>query len=232
MTQTRVTDLVLDFSIYPRHQIDAQHVRDLVNALEAGVNLPPVRADRKSKRVIDGFHRIKAYLQHLGDLAVLEVSWRDYTDESALLLEAIQLNAQHGRKLSAYDRARCIVLAEAQGITAERIAGVLGLTVDRLERLGLRKIAFDAAGSAVPIKETLRPFAQSRLSREQLLGNKRAGGGRQLWYINQVVNLIETDIFDESNPRLVKRLRHLIAIASALVAKLEGGERATDAPAA
>jgi hypothetical protein len=76
-------ELVQDYSLYPRTVTDDAHVARLVEALRAGETFPPVVADKASRRVVDGFHRIKAYIRAEGDEAKCAVEWRDYADDQA-----------------------------------------------------------------------------------------------------------------------------------------------------
>lgn len=66
MRSLNTAELILDYGLYPRHSIDSQHVSYMVESIRAGVALPPVVIDKKSKRVVDGFHRVTAF-QHLMD---------------------------------------------------------------------------------------------------------------------------------------------------------------------
>src|SRR5947209_20211520 len=89
--------LVLDYSLYPRHKIDADNLRRITYAREAGAVLPPVIADRKSSRIIDGFHRVSDALR--AKLPEIAVEWRDYKTEADMLEDAIRPH-MHGRQLA------------------------------------------------------------------------------------------------------------------------------------
>ena len=57
----KASELLLDYDLYPRERIEPFNVNQMIEALTAGRELPPIIVDRKSLRVIDGFHRVKAY---------------------------------------------------------------------------------------------------------------------------------------------------------------------------
>src|SRR5688572_13414948 len=61
METIKASELVEDFDLYPRGDVDGTHVLSLVQALEAGVELPPIIACKKTKRIVDGFHRRRAF---------------------------------------------------------------------------------------------------------------------------------------------------------------------------
>jgi len=205
--KVRAAELILDYNLYPRHQVNPMHVADLRRAIEAGCELPPIIADRQSRRVVDGFHRVKAVLRISPDAAIA-VEWRDYKSEADLLLDAIALNAAHGEKLTPYDKARCISLAEQYGIEKVQLAQALRIRVVELENLTVRKFAYDGVRQ-IPIKGTLRPFAGKRLSEEQVEGNRRAGGPPALFFINQVRNLIVCNLIDRNDQTVVSALMEL-----------------------
>jgi hypothetical protein len=214
-----LTGLILDYTIYPRHMVDDEHVRDLMRAIEAGVHLPPIVADKASKRVVDGFHRYTAYQRLHGEAARVAVEWQEYADDAALFEDAVRRNAGHGRKLAAYDQARCVAVAEELKITPERIAAALAVTVQRITDLKAAKTAIGVDARPMPIKATIRHLAQQHLSEEQEEGNRRAGGMRPLYYVNQVVNLLEHDLLDHGDTRLMARLAHLARLLESVVAQ-------------
>jgi hypothetical protein len=205
--RVKAAELVFDYNLYPRNNINSMHVADIRRAIEAYVKLPPIVADRKSRRIVDGFHRARAALRISPD-ATIDVEWREYESEAELLLDAISLNATHGEKLTPYDRARCIALAQQYGIAMIRLAEALRVRTVDLETLTTRKLAY-ADDGVVPIKGTLRHLAGMPLSNQQLNGNRRAGGPSPLFFIAQVKNLIENDLIDRSDESIMAALREL-----------------------
>jgi hypothetical protein len=218
MPQVPITDLILDYTLYPRHRVDDTNVRKLVLALEAGATLPPIIADRATKRVADGFHRHAAYKRVQGAEARVPVEWRTYPDAGALFLDAVRLNANHGRRLAPYDEALCIQRAEELHLEPEQLAAALSLTVARVEEVRLRKTAISPTAHLMPIKATAAHLAQEQLTARQVTGNEQAGGMRSLFYVNQVANLLENDLVDWQNPRLVEGLRCLARLLDEVLA--------------
>ena len=104
MKKMKAAQLVLDFGLYPRNNVDEHNVKNLVDALAAGTELPPVIIDRKSKRVVDGFHRVRAHLRLFGDNAEIDVITKNYKNDAELFLDAMRYNASHGAKLDTCDR--------------------------------------------------------------------------------------------------------------------------------
>lgn len=222
ITKYQAAALVLDYNIYPRHQIDGDNVAKIKRALEAEEDLPPVVADVKSKRVVDGFHRVTATLQHFREEAMIDVDFRRYRSEGQMFVEAMRLNSGHGRKLSPYDMARCITLGTDLKLDPDTIASALRMTAARLNELQMRKTSIGADAKMVPIKGTARHLAGDQISDRQQEGNRRASGASQTFIVNQVINLVESDLLDTSSRVLMERIAHL----SALLAPFRKSERA------
>ena len=210
--------LVLDHSIYPRHSINDHNVSSIARAIEAGVALPIIVAEEGTNRVVDGWHRIRATLKALGTDATIMAEFRTYPDEASVLEEAIRLNADHGARLTRYDMARCSILAQAMGLSEDRLAGALHLTRESVRGLVLTKTAIGPGADPVAIKATLQNRAGSVLSDRQIVGNRRAGGMSPTFYINQVVNLIENDLIDWQRADLVAALHRLAELLDAKLA--------------
>ena len=198
--------LILDFSLYPRHRIEPTNVRDIGLAREAGIKLPPVIVDQKTKKVIDGFHRVTDALR--AKLKWIAVEFRDYRGEADMLEDAIRLN-MHGEKLYPFDKARCVQLADEFGLTKQRLALALHMTPLKLDELWLRKSARGPDQKLIPIKNTLGHLAGQKITSSQIEGQKPASGMRPLAYVNQVINLLKHDLIDTSNENLMAGLVNL-----------------------
>ena len=60
MRRINAAEVIVDFDLYPRDKVDTKHVLQIVDALVAGVELPTIITDKKSKRAVDGVHRLRA----------------------------------------------------------------------------------------------------------------------------------------------------------------------------
>jgi hypothetical protein len=213
--RVKLEELVLDFTIYPRQMVNNTNVKRLKDAVLAGRRFPPIVADRASKRVVDGFHRYHV-AEDLG-WADIEVEWRDYKTENDLRLDSMRLNSEHGRSLSPFEIAKCLAIGQKHRIKAERLAEALGLTMARLQEIQLSREAKvmqpNGQEQTLVLKHTLSPFVGKEFTpfqAEHLVeANTKAGGMRAIYYVNQVVNLIEADLIDSADEALAERLRHL-----------------------
>jgi len=206
VTIIALTELIEDFSLYPRAQVDDYHVREIAAAMEAGVEMPPVIADVDSKRIIDGFHRCRAAKRKNGPLGRIKVLLKKYSSEASMFEEAARLNSDHGRNLTVYDKTRVLVRGRELGLSIDNLADALHITRDRADNLVLTRVS--ATGQV--LKRTMAHFAGAPLSDTQGTFNRgKAGGMDQLFYINQVKAILETDSVDWSRQNVIDGLSEL-----------------------
>jgi len=217
MKRMKVAILVLDFDLYPRNNVDSHNVRSIVDAITEGETMPPVIIDRKSKRVVDGFHRVKAHLQ-VDENAELDVIEKTYKDEAAMFLDAMKYNASHGARLDPHDRNHCVIIAERLLIPIERVAGALHMPVDKLATLRSTRTAKGTGGLSVPLKRTVRHMNGRKLTKAQSTANDKLSGMNQAFYANQLIMLIETDMIDKQDEKLFERLQALATLLDGLLA--------------
>ena len=211
-TRLKVGELILDMELYPRGEIDGTRIGHLRDALNAGESLDPITADKTSKKVSDGFHRTKLYLRDFGGDYKVDVFLKDYATEAELLTDAARLNARHGKPLNRHDKVRCLLLAEKLGVPADEMAAALSMTVDaagelRTERVG--KLKTNGREADVPLKRTFRHLAGKRLTKGQAEANRRSSGMNAVFYVNQVIDMLENDLLDPEDDRVIQRLTTL-----------------------
>ena len=169
------SDLVLDFNFYPRHRLSSSNMANLRAAREAGEELPPVRADKASRRVTDGFHRVTSAL-HADKNATIKVDMVEFPDEAAMVADAVWQNSRHGLPLSAYDRAHSITIADEHGLSIERLAAAMALPIVTVESIRASRSAFKPDGSAVMLKRSFSRFKGREINDQQAAANDRASG--------------------------------------------------------
>lgn len=204
----KVSELLLDYELYPRERIEPYNVNQMVEALRAGRELPPVVIDRKSRRVIDGFHRVRAYQKLYGLDAEIPVELKDYKDDAQMFADAVRLNANHGRQLSTYDRARCIAKAEALKLEPDVISSMLNMTLERIAEMKAERFATYKMEPRV-LKRTTAHLAGRELTNDEAEYNIKAGGMHQTFYINQVIAMLEADTVNWESQKVVNALKRL-----------------------
>lgn len=205
-----VAELIEDADFYPRHSVDAAHVLELMRAIVANEALPPPIVDRKSKKIVDGWHRTRAYRKLYGEGAIIDADLRTYRSETEMLKDAIRLNASHGRKLDQQDRTRSVLLLEKRRVDVKTIAVVLHTTQQRVEQLKLRLALVKNNGSSEPvaIKPLLypKPGGEPRtLTPEQYEVAQSASGLRPAQTLAQMANELEAGLWDLEDERIRER---------------------------
>jgi hypothetical protein len=209
IVKVKLSSLIKDYNLYPRSEIQSIHVGEVLEAMKSGVKMPLIVVDAKTLRIVDGWHRASAY-EKLYDNpdAVIEVIKRKYASEQEVWLDAMRLNASHGAKLSSWDRARCIAKSNELGISEDDIASALNITREKIGEIV--KIKFGTSGNeGVALKQTTQHMSGHSMTKKQVDYNKTAGGLHQLFYVNQVIAMIESGSVDWKNANLVAGLTKL-----------------------
>lgn len=216
MKKYALSELVLDFEIYPRGSVDSHHVGEIAEAIRAGAAFPPIVIDKKSKRVADGFHRVYGYKRVFDESHEVDCIEKEYKSDKDLFIDSMRYNAAHGRALTQHDKVHCLLLAEKLKIATATVAEALHITTDRIGELRAGRIG-RAGGASIPLKQTIRHMAGKTLTKGQVAANEKLGGMNALFYVNQLVTLIENDLIDPDNDDLASGLEKLHGLLGGFV---------------
>jgi hypothetical protein len=197
-------ELIEDWSLYPRHAVDAAHVGNLARAYTAEVAIPPPVVDEKSKRIVDGFHRVRAWVRAFDATTPMEVELHKYRTQKDLLKDAVERNSSHGRLLDSQDRTRAALLLDRAGFQTIEIAQALHTTERRVAEVIARVVVVD--GERRPAKPVVWPRPgepPNVLSVEQYEVMTAAGGLRSVQTVRQLVRELEVGLLDLEDQRLV-----------------------------
>ena len=215
MLKMALAKMVYDPGLYPRMTIDAVNIRRMVEALQAGEELPPILLDKQTNRIVDGVHRWHAYRRFYDDDSIeVPATTQSYKSERAIYVDAVSLNARHGLGLEPQDQVKVLLTARELGITPVEIARALAMPVERLERVETR-IGMGPDGKPVIIKPAMAPkFTGRRLNKRQMATNNALSGNLAGYYLRMTIQLLESDSLDWTDTRivaLVERLRTALA---------------------
>jgi len=208
VSNVRLATLVFDFNIYPRHKVDQYHVKEMCDSLLVGNMPPPIIVERKTKRVVDGFHRTEAYRKVFGLDGKIPAIVKEWPDEASMMLEAVASNSTHGRALTPQDRVRCIALLEQRGLQPDQMATALCMTPQKITEMKATRIA-QYNMEPVVLKRSAAHLAGQELSSDEMEYNTKAGGLNQTFYVNQVIAMLDKDTVNWENNVLVGALRKL-----------------------
>lgn len=215
-TTLPLATLIEDTSMYPRNNMDESHVAELVRALASGARLPPIIADEKSLRIVDGFHRRRAMIRFYGDEAHGDVELRSYESESALFLEAVALNSVHGRRLDRHDQTRIVLKLREYGIEDRVISVHLHVPEPIVQKLSLR-VVMDEDGEAQPSKRGFEHLRGQTLSPSQLNAVDSVRSGEVGRLCIELTKILDERLADLGDKKVIANLKRLsFAIEAAL----------------
>lgn len=96
----KIANLVLDWRVYPRKELDHQVVESYAKALKAGTVFPSIKVGlfKGEKVVVDGFHRVNSRI--LLKIEYVDCSILPFQSEAELFAEAVRANSAHGKSFS------------------------------------------------------------------------------------------------------------------------------------
>jgi ParB-like chromosome segregation protein Spo0J len=130
-TEMAIADIVISPAVYPRLDYSFERVSDLVDALEAGADLPPITVQRGTGVLLAGRHRVEAY-KRLGRTRIAAVAM-DVADEDLLAFACQQDNAT-GLPYTQEDRQDVARRLFAAGTDLATVADVVHRSRQTVER--------------------------------------------------------------------------------------------------
>ena len=217
MLKCKVGELKHCRELYPRRDVDPDHVDRLVDAIEAGAELPPIIVCRRTLRMADGNHRAAAISRRYGPDHEVTCIEKDYKNDAAFFLDAIHLNGAHGLLLGPRDRQWVMEVADELKIDFQRVAGALRMTPDAAATLRTRVIAdpkVTAAKATHPFKRNGKPVRNPAHERQKLTDK-----------LDSVIRFLKSGDFDPTDEEVVSRVRVMNHVINELFATLSRGER-------
>lgn len=193
LKRVAIERLIEDMDFYPRNEVSSTVISGLMNAIRAGHALPPIVVDAKSMRIVDGWHRYRAYKHLKHDEVMCDLV--NYASEAEMFRAAVELNASHGRRLDTYDLRRSVMRMKELGIELVAMAQAIHAPPARIEEL----LRGTASGGRVPLKAGLHHLDGMNLSREQEIAVGKASGMQALYHCNQLILLLENDLAPKSD---------------------------------
>jgi len=202
----KISSLNRNYNIYPREGLDGFNVIRIRNAIEAGVELPPVIADKKTKMVIDGFHRIEAVKLISGEDGDISVDYREYKSLAEMFLDAVRMNAAQGKTLLPNDIERILQVAKDLEVRPMYLAGALSMTAVRIKGFEPSRIDASISVQDPGIQRARSVVAELVKEPEEKKTDNSTG---QIFCVKQVIKMIESDQVDLENEKLMDRLAEL-----------------------
>jgi len=211
----QVGELILDYNLWPRHEangVDSTNVSRMRDAIRSGVKLPPIIVNSADMRVIDGFHRTKAYIKELGDDAKIRVDMQVYESEADMFADSVRYNSIHGLPMSPKDRAHAILKARRYGIPMSAMAQALGMTEGKMKEFLAKRTATAPSGEVIAIPGGAAALAGKNLTDEEMHYVNHESGHVPMMHASMLINALRCISLPLSENALAKlsELRDMI----------------------
>jgi ParB-like chromosome segregation protein Spo0J len=192
----KLEELVEDFDVYPRTMISGTHVARLRDAANAGAEFPPIVADNKSKRIVDGMHRVRVQ-KILGKETIL-CELREYKNDAELFSDAVRLNASHGRPLGSYEIKRSIETLRRLGVDDKKIITIVRIPPARVIEI-VRNFAMAEGDGERAVKAAYEhEMAGQTMTEKQEDAHAKLTGMSPTFHLRQVIIALESGMWTPS----------------------------------
>ena len=225
----KALELIVDWALWPRYEaneLDSTNVSRMKEALRAGIELPPIVADAKSFRIIDGVHRQKAYLAVYGEGAEIEVILRKYKNDGEMYLDAARLNTIQGLPLSPKDKVHVILVGRRMKLPLAKIAEALGMRKEKANDLLEKRTATTSKGEKIPLAAGAIRLAGKHLNKNQEKFARTSNGMQPIVNARLLLNALkansfpltdkELDIYIELRDELTDKINHAVEARKAV----------------
>lgn len=212
ITTIALANLVEDLDMYPRTQVSQVNVANIADALRAGKTIPPPIVDRKSKRIVDGVHRCRAYRKVFGPDIAIEVDMRSFGSDTDIFTTAVTCNVGHGLQFQEFEKRRITLRLQDMGADDTTIGAVLNIPPDRVRKITLHTATTIIGGGKLKLEPLKRPLFHKegqRFTPEQVAAIRTAPGTSYGLLVRQLREAIEHQFLDLTDPKLVAALAAL-----------------------
>lgn len=184
--------VVIDPTVFPRNKVNPFHVAKLRSALQSGAVFPPLILERDTLRLVDGLHRHAAYTAE--GVETIDVTTKKYASEAELFADAVRFNVGHGEPLDQYTVRNAIIRLSEYGFAREQITEIVRLPAAKIDEIQ-RGFAFNDENKPIALKGGLDHMAGGHLDAQQQEVNRHYSGGKAVFYVRQVCQLLENDMW-------------------------------------
>jgi len=150
-----IKQIFVDERLYPRSQWSWQTSYDYQQSMKVGAKFPPIVVNEYADKyyLIDGMHRMKAYLSNKVESIQCEVLKLESME--AMFKECVARNIGNGRPLSCQDKALIIGKLKSMDISLPEISIIVQMPIDKVEQFVAQRITNSITGEEIYIKSPL-----------------------------------------------------------------------------
>ena len=131
----KISNIVVDERIYPRHRLNDSIVREYAKKMDAGKTFPNIEIAYFKKKyiIVDGWHRLEAQ-KFRGEEFILTDIKDNYTDISEIIVASFRANEKHGLRLSELDKIKTAKVLINMDFDIEQITELTGITIKDVKK--------------------------------------------------------------------------------------------------
>jgi len=225
----KVLELIQDWHLWPRHEagkLDSTNVTKLREVLKSGRKFnTPIIVDAASLRIIDGFHRCRAYLDVLGEDAETEVVLREYADEIAMRIDAAHFANSGSLQLTPKDVTHFALGMRRDHVPWPRIAEALDMDVERCRTLVEGRSLTTQDGSKIAVSaaavELVKHLDGKKADAEQEHFARTANGSPPMAHAHMLLKALRAYGSIEYDAKSIAVLTELAEAIREIVAKVK-----------
>jgi len=211
-----IKQIFIDETIYPRSQWSWQTSYDYQQSMKVGVKFPPIVVNLYAGKyyLIDGMHRMKAYLSNKIPSIKCEVLKLKSVEE--MFKECILRNIGNGRPLSCQDKALIIGKLRSMDISYPEISVIIQMPVDKVEQFAAQRITNSITGEEIYIKSPLIGI-DGLIENDFNSKQKIFSATSESQLISQMRTLLEMKKVNLKNPKTLNDLKIIHKLIERLV---------------
>jgi hypothetical protein len=218
--KVKTGELFIDPKLTKMRPTNPYYVSQYRQAYRAEAPMPYIIIQKGTKRVVSGIHRLTALRLEYGTDYTIQVVEQELNTELEVLQFFAKENATHGNALSNFSRRNIAVEIIKEGGTAEQVASIFNISVNRVAILCDGEVAQVIIGSPdsdnpetedVLVKNGFEP--QHPITKEEYETHLKADRGIPVTsQINQLIRWLKGDLIKRNDQNLtaLKLLRQEI----------------------
>ncbi len=131
----KISNIVVDERIYPRHRLNESIVREYAKKMDAGKIFPNIEIAYFKKKyiIVDGWHRLEAQKFRSEEFILTDIK-DNYTDISEIIVASFRANEKHGLRLSELDKIKTAKVLINMDFDIEQITELTGITINSVKK--------------------------------------------------------------------------------------------------
>jgi hypothetical protein len=210
MENVDINTIYFDKNLYPRTDIFWQVIYDYMQSMKTGIEFPPIilAVYNKKKYLVDGKHRVEAHrkLKLKNIKAEVFFGW----SKKKIFEEAVKRNIAHGRVLSPYEKRKIALKLRKWKYPNEDISKIVQIPLDKLNNFIAQRLINTITGDTI-VKSGISHLAGTKVKDvpELEYDQQHIKTQSQESLLKQLIFLLENDLIDKNNPKIIKLLEEL-----------------------